>query len=386
MCIANSGKIQPFILNQKMYSMKFIDLATQYEKVKPQINAAIGAVFSHGQYIMGPEVALAEQALAEYIGVKHCIGNASGTTALQIALMALNIGPGDEVITTPFSFFATVEVIILLGAKPVFVDIDPKTYNMDANKLAAAITARTKVILPVNLYGQCADYDVINQIAAKHHIVVVEDAAQSFGAEYKGSRSCGLTTIGTTSFFPSKPLGCYGDGGACFTDDDHLAEVMRQILNHGQSGHYEHTRIGINGRLDTIQAAVIAVKLKELFEDELDARQQVAAWYQKYLSDVVTLPFVEAHNLSAFAQFTIAVEDRDMVRAELREKNIPIAVHYPKPLHKQPALSAEYGALHFPHAEFAASHVMSLPFHPYLKEAEVKQIADTVKSVLTACV
>lgn len=362
--------------------MKFIDLATQLKQVRAEVLNAITSVLDHGQYIMGPDVKHMETLLAEYVGVKHCIAMASGTVALQVALMALEVGPGDEVITSPFSFFATVEVIKLLGATPVFVDIDPKTYNLSPELLEAAITPNTKAIMPVSLYGQCADFDVINAIANRHGIAVIEDGAQSFGAEYKGKKSLGLSTMGCTSFFPSKPLGCYGDGGACFTDDDALAELMRTILNHGQAKRYQHVRIGINGRMDSMQAAIVSVKFQKLFKEEVLARQAVANIYHKYLHEFLQTPYIEPHNLSVYAQYTIEVEDRPQVQMHLKQQGIPTTVHYPMPLHQQAALCESYQQQSFPCAERVAKRVLSLPFHPYLQESEVVHIADMVKEAL----
>ena len=258
--------------------IEFIDLKTQQARIKSQIDAAIQRVLAHGQYILGPEVAELEEKLAAYTGAKHCITVANGTDALQIAQMALGIGPGDEVVMPGFTYIATAETVALLGAKPVYVDIDPRTYNLDSALLEAAITSRTKAIVPVSLYGQCADFDAINAIAAKYRIPVIEDAAQSFGATYKSRKSCNLSTIACTSFFPSKPLGCYGDGGAIFTNDDELAKVMRQIARHGQDRRYHHVRVGVNSRMDTLQAAILLPKLT-LLEEEIQCRQKVADWY-----------------------------------------------------------------------------------------------------------
>ena len=272
--------------------IEFIDLKAQYRALKPSIDARIARVLDHGRYIMGPEIAELEERLAAYVGVNHCIGVASGTEALLIALMALGVGPGDEVITTPFTFAATAEAIVLVGATPVFVDIDLADCNIDANLIEAAITPRTKAIMPVSLYGQCADMDAINAIAARHgNIPVIEDAAQSFGATYKGRRSCGVSTIGCTSFFPSKPLGCYGDGGAIFTSDDGLAQAMREIRVHGQSKRYQHDRVGVGGRLDTIQAAILLAKF-ELFDEEVAARIAIGDRYLEMLGDVLGVDLI----------------------------------------------------------------------------------------------
>jgi len=357
--------------------MKFIDLETPYLQSKDEINAAIQRVLTHGQYIGGPEIAELEGKLAARAGVRHCIVMNSGTCALQVALMALNIGPGDEVITTPFSFFAIAEAILLVGAKAVFVDIDSRTYNLDPQLLEKAITQNTKAIIPVSLFGQCADFDAINAIAERHNnIPVIEDGAQSFGALYKGRPSCGLSTLATTSFFPSKPLGCYGEGGACFTNDDQLAHLMRSIINHGQEGRYEHVRVGFNGRLASIQAAVLLVKL-ESFTKEIELRQSVAAYYQEQLKEAVITPYIEDYNLSVYAQYTIQVEQRDSVQEKLKTAGIPTAVHYPKPLHKQPIFKeTAYYSLSFPESELAAARVLSLPFYPSMSPENVKRVCD----------
>lgn len=356
--------------------MKFIDLDQQYRKIKPNVEARMQAVFAHGQYVMGPEIDEIEQRLAKYIGVKHCITVSSGTTALQLALMSLELKPGDEVITTPFSFFATAETLILLGLVPVFVDIDPKTYNIDPALIEAAITSRTKAIMPVSLYGQCADFASINAVAKRHQLAVIEDAAQSFGASYQGQMSCGLSLIGCTSFFPSKPLGCYGDGGACFTNDDRLAHAMRLIRNHGQERRYYHTMIGVNARFDTLQAAVLMAKM-DIFADELKMRQTVAGWYNKYLNGQIDAPYIAPGNVSAYAQYSIQVEQREFIQAELQAKGIPTAVHYPQCMYQQPAIQPYLQhTVHCPHAEAAANRVISLPFHPYLKEKSVAMICE----------
>lgn len=348
-------------------NIEFINLKTQYSALENEIRRRIDTVLAHGQYIMGPEVRELEEHLAEYVGAKHCITTSSGTDSLVIALMALGIGHGDEVITTPFSFIATAEAIALLGTRPVFVVIDPRTYNLDPAGIEAAITTKTTAILPVSLYGQCADSDRINAIAEKHGLPVIEDGAQSFGATYKGRRSCGLTTIGATSFFPSKPLGCYGDGGALFSNDDELAKAMREIRVHGQDRRYHHPRIGINGRMDTIQAAILLAKL-EVFPEELAARQRIGRRYTELLRDVVGVPEIEPHNRGAYAQFTVEVADREQVGERLRSQGIPTAFHYPLPLRKQPAFATgEYPESH-PAAERAARRVLSLPMHPYLDE------------------
>jgi len=358
--------------------MEFIDLKSQYASNKEAINHRIQQVLDHGQYIMGPEVSELEERLAAEIGVRHAIGVASGTDALLIAMMALGIGQDDEVITTPFSFIATAETIVLLGAKPVFVDIDPRTLNLDPAHIEQAITEKTKAIMPVSLYGQCADFDRINEIANMHGIPVIEDGCQSLGATYKGRKSCALTTIGCTSFFPSKPLGCYGDGGACFTDDDELAKAMREIRIHGQDRRYHHPRIGINGRLDTIQAAVLLAKL-DLFPAEVQARHRIGARYSELLKESVTTPWIEPFNTSVYAQYTVQVENRDVVQQKLKDSGIPTAVHYPLPLNRQPALKMD---VHLEQSERAAARVMSLPMHPSLSEAEQDTVVDALKSAL----
>jgi UDP-2-acetamido-2-deoxy-ribo-hexuluronate aminotransferase len=316
--------------------MPFVDLAAQQERLRPEIEAGIKRVLAHGKYILGPEVDELEERLAAYTGVAHCISCANGTDALQIALMALGVGPGDEVITPGFSYIATAEAAAVLGAVPVYVDIDPGSYNLDPKLLDAAITPRTRAIIPVSLYGQPADFDAINAIATRHGIPVIEDGAQSFGASTKGRKSCNLTTIATTSFFPSKPLGCYGDGGAIFTSDPELATVLRQIARHGQDRRYHHVRVGMNSRLDTIQAAILLAKLPVL-DDEIAARQRVAGAYTAALRPMgISTPEIAQHNISAWAQYTVRVQNRDAVQAALTEAGIPTAVHYPLPLNRQP--------------------------------------------------
>lgn len=345
--------------------IEFIDLKAQQARLKDKIESGIQNVLTHGQYILGPEVSELEEKLAAYVGAKYCISCANGTDALQIVQMAFGIGPGDEVITPGFTYIATAETVAVLGAKPVYVDVNPKTYNLDIEKLEAAITPRTKAIIPVSLYGQCADFDAINAIAAKYNLPVIEDAAQSFGATYKGRKSCNLSTVACTSFFPSKPLGCYGDGGAIFTNDDELAKVIRQIARHGQDRRYHHVRVGMNSRLDTLQAAILLPKL-EILDDEMQARQRVAETYTKLFNEagILTTPFIEAHNQSAWAQYTIQVENRADVQQKLKAQGIPTAVHYPIPLNKQPAVADENAVL--PIGDAVAERVMSLPMHPYL--------------------
>lgn len=367
--------------------MEFCDLKSQYQRLKTDIDAGIQRVLDHGVYILGPEVAELEEKLAAYTGAKYCITCANGTDALQIAQMALGIGPGDEVITPGFTYIATAETVAQLGAKPVYVDIDPRTYNLNPALLAASITPRTKAIIPVSLYGQCADYDTINAIAAKHGIPVIEDAAQSFGATYKSRKSCNLTTIACTSFFPSKPLGAYGDGGAIFTNDAELAKVMRQIARHGQDRRYHHIRVGINSRLDTLQAAILLPKLA-IFDEELAKRQQAAALYTELLPhplgessgecySQIQLPHISPHNTSAWAQYTIQVPNRDAVQEKLKTAGIPTTVHYPIPLNKQPAVIDAIAQLHV--GDTVAQRVLSLPMGPYLNVANIETIAQAIQ-------
>ena len=356
--------------------MEFIDLKTQYQRLKADIDAGIQRVLDHGQYILGPEVAELEEKLAAYTGSKYCITVANGTDALQIAQMALGIGHGDEVITPGFTYIATAETVALLGAKPVYVDIDIRTYNLDPALLEAAISPRTKAIVPVSLYGQCADFDAINAIAAKHGIPVIEDAAQSFGATYKGRKSCNLSTIACASFFPSKPLGCYGDGGAIFTNDDELAKVMRQIARHGQDRRYHHIRVGVNSRLDTLQAAILLPKLAVL-DQELTDRQQVADTYEKLLATTVATPYLEPHNTSAWAQYTVQVPHREALQEQLKQAGIPTTVHYPIPLNKQPAVADDIAQL--PVGDAVAQFVLSLPMHPSMNIDDQIRISAVIK-------
>jgi len=345
--------------------IEFCDLKAQQDRIKAQIDAGIQRVLTHGHYILGPEVAELEEKLAAFVGAKHCITCANGTDALQIAQMAVGVTNGDEVITPGFTYIATAETVALLGAKPAYVDIDPRTYNLDPALLEAAITPRTRAIIPVSLYGQCADFDTINAIAAKHGISVIEEAAQSFGASYKGRMSGNLSTIACTSFFPSKPLGCYGDGGALFTNDDELAKVIRQIARHGQDRRYHHIRVGVNSRLDTLQAAILLPKL-EILTDEIQRRQTVAATYDRLFQEagIESTPYIEPHNHSAWAQYTILVDNRDAVQIMLKASGIPTAVHYPIPLNKQPAVADSTAKL--PIGDATSARVVSVPMHPYL--------------------
>lgn len=359
----------------------FIDVPAQYKRLKAPIDARIRAVLDHGQFIMGPEVAELEDRLARFVGVRHAVGVSDGTTALLIALMALDIGPGDEIITTPFTFVATAETVSLLRAKPVFVDVDERTGNIDPARIEAAITPRTRAILPVDLYGQCADADAIQAIASRHGLAVIEDAAQSFGATWKGRRAGSLATIACTSFFPSKPLGCFGDGGACLTDDDTLAARMARIRVHGQSSRYVHSEVGLNGRLDTLQAAILLAKL-DAFEPEIRSRQAIAARYCSLIDTAgltkagIHVPWVDPRGTSVFAQFTVRVQQRDRVVEALKVDGIPTAVHYPVCLHHQPMYqkTGEYAGQSFPVAEALAREVLSLPMHPDLDEGTQERI------------
>lgn len=362
-------------------AIPFIDLKAQYLALKAPIDARIQNVLDHGQYIMGPEVAELEGKLAAYTGAGHCITVASGTEALLIALMALGIKSGDEVITTPFTFVATAEVIVLLGAVPVFVDIEPDTCNIDASLIEAAITPKTRAIMPVSLYGQPADMDEINAIAARHELAVIEDAAQSFGAEYKGKKSCNLSTIGCTSFFPSKPLGCYGDGGAIFTSDAALAKAMREIRVHGQEKRYVHTRIGVGGRMDTLQCAIVLAKL-ERFDWEVQQRLSIGMRYNQLLAGKVPLVTQRPDRTSVFAQYTVFVENREQLQKKLNAAGVPTAVHYPVPLHLQPAyhdLCRISGSVQ--KAEARAREVMSLPMSADLADAEIDSVLKVLECV-----
>lgn len=357
--------------------MEFIDLKSQYDDARTTINARIHAVLDHGQYIMGPEVAELESRLARLSGARHCITVSSGTEALLIALMALGIGRGHEVITTPFSFIATAEAIVLAGATPIFADIDPATCNIDASLVEALITTRTRAIIPVSLFGQPSDMEALNAIALRHGLPVVEDAAQSFGANYHGRCSGNLSTIGCTSFFPSKPLGCYGDGGALFTSDDELAATMREIRVHGQSRRYVHTRVGVGGRMDTIQCAIVLAKL-DRFDWELQQRTLAAARYDALLSGHVQIVERKSDRTSTFAQYTVVLEERTRVQAELNAAAIPTAVHYPVPIHLQPAY-VHLGPPHScPVASYMAARVLSLPMGPYLSDGDIDKVATAI--------
>jgi len=364
--------------------MQFIDLQAQYKKYQSEIDARLQTVLDHGHFILGPEIAELEKILAEYVGVKHCLTIASGTDSLEIALRALDIGPGHEVITVPFTWISTAEVIGLVGAKPVFVDIQPDTYNLDAALLEKAITPRTKAIIPVNLFGQMPDYQRLNAIATKHNIPVIEDAAQSFGAAQNGRRSCAMSLIGSTSFFPAKPLGCYGDGGALFTSDDLLADKMRAIRTHGGVKRHEHSLLGMNGRFDTLQAAVLLAKFPH-FDAEVEARARIGARYSSLLSALCTVPSIAPGNSHVYAQYTVRVPRRDAVGAKMKEAGIPTAVYYPKCLHEQPIFAGcGYKWGDFPVSEKASREVLSLPMHPFLSESDQDQVVAAFKQALAA--
>ncbi|KKR05748.1 MAG: DegT/DnrJ/EryC1/StrS aminotransferase [candidate division WS6 bacterium GW2011_GWF2_39_15] len=367
--------------------MEFIDLKAQQERILEKVRHNIDKVLEHGKYIMGPEVTELEEKLAKYVGVKHCISCANGTDALLMALMVKGIGPGDAIFTPPFTFIAAAEMVALLGATPVFVDIDEKTFNLDPKKLEEAVKNFSKPgltpkgVIPVDLFGQPADYDEINRIAKENNLFVIEDAAQSFGGEYKGKKVCSLAEIATTSFFPAKPLGCYGDGGAIFTDDDDIAALLQSIRIHGKGeDKYDNVRVGINGRLDTMQAAVLLPKL-EILDEEMDLRQKVTKRYGKGLADTVEVPYILDECTSAWALYTVKSGRRDEILQKLKEKDIPAGVYYPKPLHLQDAFkSLGYKRGDFPVAEKCCDTVFSLPMHPYLTEKDQDYIIEVLKS------
>lgn len=370
----------------------FIDLRSQYAALEGEVKARIDAVLEHGQYIMGPEVVELEAALADYVKSEYCITVGSGTDALLISLMALGIGRGDEVITTPFSFAATAEVIALAGARPVFVDVESDTCNINADLIEEKITDRTVAILPVSLYGQAADMDAINAIAARHGIPVIEDAAQSFGATYKRRFSCNLSTVGCTSFFPSKPLGCYGDGGAIFTNDAKIAETCQQIRVHGQSERYVHSMVGLGGRMDTLQCAVVLAKLGS-FSTEVARRHKVAERYEYLLNESesraaprgLSAVACRSDRTSVYAQYTVLVENRAYLREQLQARGVPTAVHYPKPLNEQPAYANFCCPECTPVAKDLSNRVMSLPMSPYLSEADQDVVVAELLNTLEEC-
>ncbi len=356
----------------------FAKLQYQYQLYKEEIDQAIHGVLDKSNYIMGNEVRDLEENLQNFTGAKHAITCSSGTDALLLAMMALDIQPDDEIITTPFTFIATAETIAFLGAKPVFVDIDERTYNLDSKQIEAKITAKTKAIMPVSLYGQPADMDAIGAIANKHNLKVIVDGAQSFGSTFNGKTDSNLGDISTTSFFPAKPLGCFGDGGAVFTNDDALAEKMKSLRVHGQSKRYHHKYIGMGGRMDTVQCAIVDVKLKHYAKDLL-LRQEVASKYTEALKDKdLVLPFVDERASCAFAQYSVRVQNRDEVQAKLKEEGIPTAVHYPMPLHLQECFEyLGYQKGDFPVAELVSNEIMSLPMNPYLTDDEINTISNS---------
>ena len=363
--------------------MQFIDLKTRHQLIGDKINLRIQKVMDHGQFILGPEVRELERKLSEYTGSKHCVTVSSGTDSLLIALMALGVGAGDEVITVPYTWISTAEVVALLGAKPVFVDIRSDTWNMDESLLEAAITDKTKAIMPVSIYGQCSDMDAINTIAEKYNLPVIEDAAQSFGATYKGKKSCNLSTIGSTSFFPSKPLGSYGDGGGLFTNDDELAEKFRWIRVHGQERKHHHPILGLNGRMDTLQAAIL-LEILVVFAEEVAKRQEIGERYSSSLTDLsrIETPLIDKHNTSVFAQYTILSENRVGIQHTLEGKNIPSVSYYSVPLHLQPVFkNLEHTKGDFPVAEKVANQCLSLPMSPYLSEEDQTEVIHTIYTI-----
>lgn len=358
----------------------FIDLQAQYRRYQQEIGRAIQSVLDSSQYIQGNDVFELERELVAFTGASHCISCSSGTDALLLALMALGIKPGDEVITSPFTFIATAEMIALLGAKPVYVDIDEQTYNIDASLIALMITPRTKAIIPISIYGQPADMDEINALAARYGLTVIEDAAQSFGAEYKGEKSCNLSTIACTSFFPSKPLGCYGDGGAVFAGDPAMAARIRSQMNHGQAERYKHQYVGINGRLDTIQAAVLRVKLK-YFGQEIRERSIVAERYNRLLADTgLVTPTIRDNRTSVFAQYSVRSAEREKLIAHLASRGVPTAIHYPIPLYRQEALrDSSCSPQSYPVTEAVTREIMSLPMSAFLTEEQQDYIVEVIR-------
>jgi UDP-2-acetamido-2-deoxy-ribo-hexuluronate aminotransferase len=359
--------------------MQFIDLQRQYQSYKEEIRAEMDKVLDTSRYILGPAVAELEQALAGFIGVKHAIGCGSGTDALLLAMMAMELKPGDEVIVPDFTFFATAEAVSLLGGRPVFADVLPDTLNLDPRQVEAKISRRTRGVIAVSLYGQCADFDELAEIARRRKLFLVEDAAQSFGATYRGRKSGALCELATTSFYPAKPLGAYGDAGALFTNDDALAERLRVLANHGQPATYRHRLVGINGRLDSLQAAILKVKLRH-FPEELERRQQVASWYESELERLVTTPRVRKGNTSSWAQYTVRSPHRADLLAKLKERGIPTAIHYPMPLHQQEVYSGlGIRDASLPESVQASQEVFSLPMHPFLTREEVKLVGAAIR-------
>ena len=368
--------------------MQFIDLAAQQKRIRPQIEAGLKKILDHGQYILGPEIREIEEKLASFVGAPYAVSVASGTDALLMPLMVEKIGPGDAVFTSTFTFIATAEVIELLGATAVFVDIDPETFNIDPNKLEEAIQRvngekklTPRGIIPVDLFGQAADYDAIHLIAKKYNLFVLQDACQSFGASQKNKKAGALAKVAATSFFPAKPLGCYGDGGMIFTDDKNIYEQLLSIRVHGQGiDKYTNVRLGINGRMDSLQAAVLLAKM-EIFVEEMGLRQEVDARYNQMLAGTVKIPKILKDNISAWAQYSVLHSHRDEIIKKLREKNIPTAIYYPIPLHLQEAFAhLGYQKNDFPVAEKAAREIFSLPMHPYLGVADQERICEIIKS------
>ncbi|WP_309719953.1 DegT/DnrJ/EryC1/StrS family aminotransferase [Franzmannia qiaohouensis] len=361
-------------------AMAFVDLAAQQARLKPRLDAAIQGVLAHGRYVQGPEVAELEERLAARVGVAHCIACGSGTAALQLAQMGLGIGPGDEVIVPGFGFVASAESVALCGAKPVYAEIDPDTLLLEPLALEALITPRTRAIMPVSLFGQCADMQAITKLAEHHGLAVIEDAAQSFGARRHGRASCSLSRVACTSFFPSKPLGCYGDGGALFTDDEALATCLRRLINHGDAGRYRHLQLGMNSRLDTLQAAILLVKLDD-FDAEVAQRQAVADRYDRLLAALpLDRPRLLPGNVSVHAQYTLQLEGRDAVAARLNDAGIPTAIHYPRPLYRQPAVADP--ACRLSVCEAACERVLSLPMHPYLEQGQQERVVEALGDAL----
>jgi len=368
-------------------AIPFIDLKTQYKALKPRIQERINAVLEHGAYVNGPEVVELEKVLAQFVGTKHSVVCSSGTDALVLPLMALGIGAGDEVITTAFSFIATAEVIVLAGATPVYVDIDPVTFNMDPAKIEKAITKKTKAIMPVSLYGQVAEMNEINAIAKKHGLAVIEDSAQSFGATYHGKRSCALSTFGGTSFFPAKPLGAYGDAGAVFTNDDTHFTMLKEIREHGSEKRYYHTRLGINARLDTLQCAILLAKM-ERYPWEIERRQHLGDRYNKAFAEIkvkdFSYPKIHSYNKSVWAQYSLLVANRDDFQKKLTEQGVPTSIHYPRIMPEQPWYKEHLKGVtgDWTHARYAADHVISLPMYPDMEDATQDQVIAAVFKAL----
>ena len=363
-------------------NIDFANLKLAYLAHQKEFEKEISRVLSKASYIMGPEIDELEVKLSQFTGAKYCVSCSSGTDALLLAIMSLNIRPGDEIITSPFTFISTAETIALLGAKPVFVDIDEETFNIDVNQIEARITNKTRAIIPVSLFGQVADMDEINALGQKYKLSIIEDAAQSFGATYKGRKSCNLSSIACTSFFPAKPLGCFGDGGAVFTNDFGLAEKIKSLRLHGQSQPYEHKHIGLGARLDNVQAAVLLIKLKN-YEETISKRQTAAERYHKLLFDVAEKPMIKKHNTSVWAQYSIRIPSRNLIRSKLKDLGIPTAVYYPKPLHLQDCFEyLGYKNGDFPVSEKVSSEIISLPMNPYLTYSEQKYIVEKLKKLL----